>query len=147
MIVSEPRALLWKFVNSRLGTPWSEDIQFVGLYKGDCLRAVAAYNAWVGKTCCFHGAIDDPTAIDRTYLQAIFEYPFDRAGVIYLLAPIGSSNKESKNFCVRSGFQESLRLPGAGLDDDDLVIYSMQRHDCKWLKGTNGEEIKAAASA
>lgn len=145
MIVSEPHELLWSFVNSRLGTPLSSDLRLIGLVAGDCLRAVAAYNAWVGRTCCFHGAIDDPSAITRTFLRAIFEYPFEKCDVSHMFSLVSSENQRSINFCTRSGFKEVQRLVGAGEDGHDMVVLMLQRNECKWLRGTHGKEIQGAS--
>ena len=146
MIVSTPREALWAWLNTRLGTPLSQDFRAVGLVRDGCIQAVAGYNGWVGRSCCFHGAIDDRAAISRTYLRAIFEYPFDQCGVTNLLALVSVENKLSLSFCERSGFKAIDRLTAAGLDGEDALLLKLERRYCSWLRGTHGKE-KSPASA
>lgn len=146
MIVSQPRELLWAWLNSKIGTPLSEDFRAVGLVRGGCIQAVAGYNAWVGKTCCFHGAIDNRSAIDRTYLRAIFEYPFDQCGIRVLLAAVSETNDRSLSFCDRSGFRRIDILTAAGLEGEDMILLKLERANCTWLRDRHGKEKRATGS-
>lgn len=141
MIVSKPRELLWAWLNTRIGTPLSEDFRAVGLVKSGCIQAVAGYNAWVGKTCCFHGAIDDPAGIDRTYLRAIFEYPFYQCGLKAMLAMVSKTNHRSLSFCTRSGFRLIDTVQNAGLEGEDMILLKLDRDSCTWLRKPHGKEI------
>lgn len=133
MIVSTPREALWAWVNSRVGIPWSEDFRAIGVVRDDCLLAAAAYNAFVGRVCFMHGAIDDPSAISRTFLHAIFDYPFNVCGMTTVIMPIPSSNTAAVAFAEKCGFKEDRRFVGAGLEGDDLVFFSLTRNDCRWI--------------
>jgi hypothetical protein len=146
MIVSQPRELLWAWLNSRIGTPLSEDFRAVGLVRGGCIQAVAGYNAWVGKTCCFHGAIDNRAAIDRTYLRAIFEYPFDQCGMKAMLAVVSELNYSSLSFCERSGFRPIDTLSAAGLEGENMILLKLERLNCTWLRDRHGKEKRASSA-
>lgn len=134
MIVATPREALWGFINSRVGIPWSSDFRAIGVVKSDCLLAVVAYNGFTGRACFMHSAIDDPSVIDRTFVRAIFEYPFVECKLDTLLALVSSENTQAMDIDLRVGFKEINRLSGAGVDGNDLVLLSMTRNECKWLK-------------
>lgn len=133
MIVWGPQELLWSFINTRLGIPWSSDFRALGLVKNDCLCAVVAYNAFTGRSCYAHIAIDNPSSIDRTFVREAFSYVFDVCGVIYLLATAQASSPSSIDQNKRLGFVEIDRLPGTCLDGSDMLLLRMSRNECKWL--------------
>lgn len=133
MIVSSPRELLWGFLNSRIGTPWSEDFRAIGAVRGDCLKGVIGYNGMVGRVCMMHSAIDDPSVVDRTFLRAIFSYPFEQLGMTDVLATVDESNSRAREIDERLGFKEMNRLEGSAMDGGDLLILRMRRSECRWL--------------
>lgn len=137
MIVSTPREYLWEFIHARLEIPWSSDFRAVGIVKNDCLCAVIAYNGFTGRACFMHSAIDDPSVIDRTFVKAIFEYPFNQCGCSHVLALVDSANQQAMDIDTRLGFKELSRLPRAGLEGD-LVTLVMAKDECKWIK--HGQE-------
>ena len=143
MIVSTPREPLWAVVNTKLGVPWSEDFRALGVVRNDCLLAVIAYNGFTGRACFMHSAIDDPSVIDRTFVKAIFEYPFVQCGCTHVHAMVDSSNTRAMSIDLRLGFKEVARFAGAALDGSDQVLLSMRREDCRWIRGTHGKEKSA----
>jgi RimJ/RimL family protein N-acetyltransferase len=146
MIVSTPREPLWAWINSRLGIPWSEDFRAIGFVKSDCLAAVIAYNGFTGRACFMHSAIDDPSVINRTFVQAIFDYPFNQCSCSHIIALVGSDNHRALDINKRCGFKEIHRLAGAGPDNDDLVILQVTRAECRWIKDTSNGQEKCSSS-
>lgn len=139
MIVSTPRETLWSFVNTRVGVPWSEDFRAIGLVKSDCLVAVVAYNGLTRRSCFMHSAIDDPAAISRTFVRAIFEYPFVQLGLTTVFAMVDSKNERALRLDLKVGFKVANRFEDAGAEGDLILLY-MHRDDCKWLRGTDGKQ-------
>lgn len=146
-LVSAPRDKLWAFVNTRLGIPWSSDFRAIGVVKNDCLAAVVAYNGFTGRSCFMHSAIDDPSVIGRTFVQAIFDYPFNSCGCTHILAQVEGSNARALDIDIRCGFKEIHRLERAALDGSDLVLLQLTRDECRWLKGNhNGKEERSSGT-
>lgn len=147
MIVGTPRESLWAFINTRVGVPWSSDFRAVGLVRGDLLCAVAGYNGFMGRACFMHGAIDDRSAIDRTFVRAIFEYPFDQCGVRYIFVAVDEQNQRSLNFCYRSGFELHDILPGGAEvgSERSLLLLRMTRDQCRWLRSRDGKKLTSSA--
>ncbi len=147
MIVSSPVEALWGFVNERLGIPWSSDFRAIGSVKNSCLGAVAGYNAFVGRTCVMHGAIDDPSAMSRTFVKAIFKYPFEDCKLTHMTAMVDSANLKSLDFVKRCGFREVHRFEDAGLEGRDMILFQLLRSECRFLRDKHGQEERPAATA
>lgn len=143
MIVSQPREALWAWINARTGLKWSEDFRAIGAVRNDCLLAVVAYNAFTGRTCMMHSAIDDPSVINRTFVKAIFEYPFVEVGLTHVLAPVEASNTRALSIDSQCGFREINRFEGASMDGSDLILLQIRKHECRW---PNGRKIFSSSS-
>ncbi len=134
MIVSTPRELLWAWLDQRIGLPWSQDFRAIGSVKDGCLAAVVAYNAFAGRSCVLHAAVDDPVAVDRGFVRAIFEYPFEQLGLTHLQVYVSVNNTRALDIYKRGGFKEIYRLVGAGFDGEDMLFLVMHRSDCRLLE-------------
>lgn len=139
MIVSTPRESIWAWMNSRMGVPWSSDFRAIGVVQGGCLRAAVGYNGFMGRMCFMHSAIDDPLVISRTFVRAIFEYPFDQCGVRYLMAAVDERNKKSLEVCYRCGFELHDIFKEGAEPGADLLLLRMTRDECRWLRSPDGQ--------
>lgn len=144
MIVSQPVEILWAFINTRVGVPWSSDFRAIGVVRNDCLMAVVAYNGFTGRTCFMHDAIDDPSVIDRTFVREVFRYPFEVCGVTHILALVDSANQRAMSINSRLGFREVHRMDGAGLDGPDMVLLQLRADDCRFLRNPRNDTTEAA---
>lgn len=144
MIVSQPREKLWAFMNARMGIPWSSDFRAIGVVRGDLLCAVVGYNGFMGRVCFMHSAIDDPSVIDRTFVRAIFEYPFDQCGVKYIFAAVDEKNQQALDIDFRCGFELYDTLAGGAEEGSDLLLLRLTRDNCRWLKDRHGKRVTSA---
>lgn len=71
--------------------------------------------------------------MNRNYLWYVFYYPFKQLGVNKIICPIESSNKVCISFVEHIGFVHEATLKDAA-PKGDLLIYSMAKDQCKWLK-------------
>lgn len=143
MIVVQPVEKLWAWLNSRIGVPWSSDFRAVGLVRGGCLCAVVGYNGFTGRVCFMHSAIDDPTAITRTFVRKVFEFPFETCGVVQVLAPVPTDNEKAMKLDLHVGFETLTVLSGADQEGKDMALLSMRRESCKWLgESSHGRKAK-----
>lgn len=80
----------------------------------------------------------DKSWAKRHILYEIFRYPFIHLGVKRLQATTARSNKNTRDFLQRLGFtfegfgREAWHLGG------DAAVYSMLKHECKWIKDEQG---------
>jgi hypothetical protein len=89
-----------------------------------------------------HSAIDNPALVDRTFLRAIFEYPFEQCKVEHIIGLVESDNERALQINKRCGFKESMRLSGGGLRGQDLVVMTLRAEDCRWLRRKHGKEVR-----
>jgi hypothetical protein len=86
-----------------------------------------------------HSAIDDPSVISRTFVRAIFDYPFVQLGFTSLFAMVDSENHQALDIDKRVGFKEVNRFKDAGAEGD-MILLHLHRDDCKWLRGIDGKQ-------
>lgn len=147
MIVSQPVEKLWAKLNNATGIPWSSDFKALGLVKSDCLVAVVGYNGFTGRVCFMHNAIDDPSRIDRTFVRESFRYPFEICGLEEVLAPVPADNERALSLNFHLGFREVHRIPGGALEGSDLLLLSMRKAECRFLKGKfDGKEERSSGT-
>ena len=103
----------------------------IGLQKDGEIVAGVAYNDYNGPNISAHIAING--RINRRFIWAIFDYPFNQAKVNRVTCLIGEGNVRSRKLCEHFGFKEEARLSGAH-PTGDLLIYRLFRHECRWLE-------------
>ncbi len=69
----------------------------------------------------------------KTFLWAIFDYPFNQLGVRRLTGLSDSANIRANEFIKRLGFSLECSLAGA-TPGGDLNIYRMTREECRYLR-------------
>jgi len=131
-IFVENQEMLKKWASNKLKIGFSPNSYFIGQVLNNELRAVAAYCSFQGQSCNFHLCSTGNYWMNKEFLQAIFEYPFIVARLKIMLAIVSGENKKSLNLSNRFGFKEVANIPYAH-QDGNLVIFTMQSNDCKWL--------------
>jgi len=126
--------LIGPWVCERIGVKYRKDT-FTALGKLVDGKIVAGvlYQCWNQVNLTEHIAAEGNWA-DRTFLHAIFHYPFDQLGAKRLTVSICESNKKSIALVEKMGFIMEARLRGA-TSAGDLLIYRMFREECKYLRG------------
>ena len=71
--------------------------------------------------------------LNRTFLATIFDYVFNQLGCKVVFNTAAGKNKASVRFTQHVGFTQ-LGVVTDGFGDDDMVILTMSRADCRWLK-------------
>lgn len=113
------------------GTP--ENARAIGVADdGDVLVAGVVFSNWNGASLEASIASVGPGWATRRTLRAIFRYPFVQLGARALVALTKRRNRHARGFLRRLGFTERGPIPGM-YPDDDGIVYSMSRKDCKWI--------------
>ena len=97
------------------------------------IRGVVGYDGWNGAACEMHMA-GSPGWITRELIWAAFDYPFNQAKCNVVIAKVPSGNTQALDIDRRLGFKTACILDGAH-PDGALHILTMQKSDCRWLKG------------
>jgi len=108
--------------------------------------AAIGYNGFTGRTCFMHSAIDDPSVMSRTFLRAIFEYPFVKLNLSRVFAMVASTNARALKLDLGLGFTEINRFAAAGPDGDDLIMLQMVNEECRWIRGNHGRKEEQSSS-
>lgn len=97
------------------------------------------FTGYTGASIGLHVAGFDPNWINRDILWLTFSYPFSQLNCAKITGTIPSSNLAAVRFNEKLGFVEETRVKDV-FPDGDLIIMSMRREDCRWLKrGSRGK--------
>lgn len=101
---------------------------------GNLIAGVAFDSFSPEARCSMHCAGDVDNWCSRKLLKFCFEYVFNVAKCKVIINTVDASNQQSVDFTKHVGFTELARIKdGAG--DCDLVILTLHRDDCRWIKG------------
>lgn len=91
------------------------------------------FTGYTKASIAIHVAGFDKHWMNRDMLWITFSYAFDQLRVSKLIGHVPSSNQTALDFDYKLGFKEEARITNI-YPDGDLVILSMVRDDCRWLK-------------
>jgi hypothetical protein len=92
-----------------------------------------AYNP--GGSIAMHMAGFCPNWISRDLIWVCFDYPFNQLNVRKIFGPVPSDNTKALDMNRRFGLVYELTVKDV-FADADLIVLSMRRDQCKWLKIT-----------
>lgn len=104
----------------------------IGLERNGRIVAGTLYDYCNGVSVFANIAIAGP--ITKTWLWYIFYYPFEQLGVQTLIGLIEPQNVKSQRLAQHFGFTELTGIPD-GAPHGDLLLYVMQKAQCRFLKG------------
>lgn len=91
------------------------------------------FTGFTGASISIHVAGFSPHWINNNMLWITFDYPFNQLKVSKLIGQVPSCNRKALDFDLKLGFKEEARIMDI-YPDGDLVILSMRRENCRWLK-------------
>jgi RimJ/RimL family protein N-acetyltransferase len=65
-------------------------------------------------------------------MRACFDYAFNRLGCKVVVGMVPANNTLARRFDEHIGFTCNGEIPH-GYGDDDLLIYTMTREECRWI--------------
>ena len=108
------------------------DVAIVRVEEGELLGGVI-FTGYTGASIRAHIAGLKPRWIDRDMLWMMFHYPFDQLAVRKIFGHVHSTNRKALDFNTKLGFKIEVQIDGV-YRDADLVVMSMRREECRWLK-------------
>jgi RimJ/RimL family protein N-acetyltransferase len=133
-IVSNPSRVL-AFINQYQPLAAVAGLKGLGLERDGRLIAGVAYEGFNGQNVWMHvAATPGAKWMTRGYLRYCFQYPFEELGVNRVSGYVEASNTQACRFDEHLGFVQEARLRGVAADGGDVVIYQMQRHQCRFIK-------------
>jgi len=91
------------------------------------------FDGFTGPCIFIHQAGFDRHWMTRDLLWAAFDYPFNQLGCTKVAGTIPSTNLSLLDINLRLGFQIETRIKDA-YPGGDMLILSMLRDECRWLK-------------
>lgn len=108
------------------------DIVISHLSKGELTGGVL-YNGYTRASINMHVAAFSPRWGSRDMLWVCFDYPFNQLGCKKVFGQVPSKNEHALEFNLKLGFKIETLIPDV-FPEDDLLVVSMVREDCRWLK-------------
>lgn len=105
----------------------------ISIVRDGKLLGGAVYSGYTGASIGMHvaGFCDDWMCRDA--LWASFHYPFDQLGVKKIFGQVPATNSKALEFDRKIGFKIETIIKDVYLDGD-LVLMSMTKDECRWLK-------------
>jgi len=106
---------------------------------------VIGYTAFIGKTCQMHMVNLKGGYTPKGLLFGAFDYPFNHLSLEKAFGIVNSLNTRAMEYDQKLGFKEAIRFPGMHEDGGDLVVFEMNKSDCRWIRERKNHEIKLVA--
>ena len=90
------------------------------------------YNGYTRASINMHVAAFSSRWGSRDMLWVCFDYPFNQLGCKKVFGQVPSKNERALEFNLKLGFKIEALIPDV-FPEDDLIVVSMVREDCRWL--------------
>lgn len=108
---------------------------------------VIGFDGFIGKVCQIHDVNLGGKATPRELLRVSFDYPFNQCGMEKLIGIVNSNNTRAMQYNRKLGFKEQTRLKGMHDDGGDIVMFVMDKADCRWLQERKHEKLLVKKAA
>lgn len=102
-------------------------------YNGDQILGGFVICHYLGASATVHMAADTPGWNSRDLMWLLFDYAFNQLYCRKVIAPVRSNHATALDMDKRAGFKVEAVITRA-FPDADLVLLTMEKQDCKWLK-------------
>lgn len=121
----------------RIGiSAFRSDAKTISIRRHGAICGVVVYDTFSAVDCNMSAASDGTGHwMSRSFLRAIFMYPFAQLGFRRVTAIVAARNKQSLNYCMNMGFKVEGFCPHA-MADDDAFILGMLRENCRFIPMT-----------
>jgi RimJ/RimL family protein N-acetyltransferase len=105
----------------------------IGLERNGRLVVGVVYDQFNGANVCMHISAEPGRHwLNRLFLWAMFDYPFNVLNVKRVTGQICSSNTDSIRFAEHIGFTYETRIKDAS-PNGDLLIYALFKNQCRYI--------------
>jgi hypothetical protein len=93
---------------------------------------VIGYTAFIGKTCQMHMVNLKGGYTPKKLLFCAFDYPFNHCKLEKVFGLVDSNNVRAMEYDQKLGFKEAIRFAEMHDSGGDLVVFEMNKADCRW---------------
>lgn len=144
-IVARENDYVGPWIAEHGGGFYRDGSQCIGLEQDGELIAGVLYDYFNGASIYMNVAAAKAHWLDREFLRVCFDYPFRQLGANVVIGLVSSTNAKARRFDEHLGFKLTASIPG-GYPGGDLLIYTLRREDCRWVKESH-EQAERTASA
>jgi RimJ/RimL family protein N-acetyltransferase len=112
--------------------PTPDDAHYLGQVLDGQIRAVVVFCGFYGKSCMIHVGSEGNHWNTKSFLRAVFDYPFNKLKLKVIIGTVAGSNEKALRLDRHLGFKDVATIPDAH-DEGDLVILEMRPSFCRWL--------------
>ena len=112
---------------------WHPRVQCIGYERDGYLVAGVMYECWNAASLWIHVAGEGKHWLTREFLRVAFDYPFNQLKAKVLVGLVPANNTKARRFDEHLGFKLLGPIPD-GHKDGDLLVYTMRRDECRWLR-------------
>lgn len=133
ILINEPGAGEW--IMAQVGGRFSpERDHAISNHDGSEILGGFVLASYLGASIAVHMGGKAPGWCSRDLLWMVFHYAFVQAGVHKVLAPVPSDNHTALSQDLRAGFTVEATIEDALSPGVHLVVLSMTRERCRWLR-------------
>jgi RimJ/RimL family protein N-acetyltransferase len=122
-----------EFCSAQLGDAEWGPSTGIGLERNGVLIAGVLYDRYTGPNVYAHiAAVPGSRWMNRTFLHAIFHYPFIQMGVRRVTGEVEATNERALRLDAHFGFKREAVLKDA-MPTGDLILLVLWKEDCRWL--------------
>lgn len=112
----------------------TEGMTGFGLEKDGELIAGVLIEGYTGKAAWMHVAsVPGVRWLNRRFLGTVWGYLFGQLNLDCVFGWVPTDNADARRFDEHLGFKPVTTLEGAGMGGGDVLIYRMDRADCRFL--------------
>jgi RimJ/RimL family protein N-acetyltransferase len=89
---------------------------------------------YTGAAITMHMAGTDTHWGTRDFIWSVYAYAFHQLGVRKVIGLVPAGNTRALEIDLKMGFRVEARITGVYADGGDLLILSMTRAECRWLR-------------
>ena len=142
----ELRNVAMQILQKEIGVQPCGDFQAIfWLDSSNKIEWVVGYTAFIGKTCQMHMVNLRGGYTPKLLLKSAFEYPFKYCDLQKVFGIVNSNNTKAMEYDQKLGFKEVIRFNGVHDDGGDIVVFEMDKADCRWIRERKHEHIEKQA--
>lgn len=144
-IITQDHKRVGAWIQAHGGGFYRDGASCIGLEKDGELIAGVLYDYFNGASIYMHVAAGVMNWLDRQYLGVCFWYPFVQLKCKVVIGLVPEKNHKARRFDEHIGFKLTAVIP-EGHPDGDLLIYTMRKEDCRWIRKEHEQTVRAAAA-
>lgn len=133
-MMTTDKHMLLEWAGQQTGTPIAaSSASALGLVD-DTVRVAVFYNNYHWPSIDAHIVSDGSRKwMNKTFLRAMFDYPFNELKCSRITAPVKATNMEARKFVEKLGFVAEGTLRGYYSDGIDRILYGLLKKECRYV--------------